>query len=75
MNHSCIGFGALNVDRLYQVERIARPGEESFIIGYEEHLGGSAANTMIGLSRLEHKVGYIGKVANDDSGSSTQGLH
>ncbi len=68
MKLDCVGFGALNTDRLYRVERIAKSGEESFISGYEEHLGGSAANTIIGLSRLEHKVGYIGKVANDDAG-------
>jgi len=64
----CVGFGALNVDRLCQVERIAKAGEESFIIGYEEHPGGSAANTIVGLSRLGHNVGYIGKVANDKEG-------
>lgn len=68
MKLECIGFGALNVDKLYQVERIAKPGEESFIIGCEEHLGGSSANTMVGLSRLGHRVGYIGKIANDDNG-------
>ncbi|MCJ7632529.1 carbohydrate kinase family protein [Candidatus Bathyarchaeota archaeon] len=68
MKLDCVGFGALNTDRLYRVERIAKSGEESFILGCEEHLGGSAANTIVGLSRLEHKVGYIGKVANDDDG-------
>ena len=68
MKIDCIGFGALNVDRLYQVERIAKPGEESPIIGHEEHPGGSAANAVIGLSRLGHKVGYIGKVSNDEGG-------
>ena len=68
MKLDCIGFGALNIDRLYRVERIAKPGEESFIIGHEEHPGGSAANTIVGLSRLGHNVGYIGKVANDKDG-------
>lgn len=66
MKLDCIGFGALNIDRLYQVDRIAKAGEEGFIIGYEEHPGGSAANTIVGLSRLGHNVGCIGKVANDE---------
>ncbi|MCJ7609399.1 carbohydrate kinase family protein [Candidatus Bathyarchaeota archaeon] len=64
----CIGFGALNVDKLYRVERIARPGEEVAVFDQEQHLGGSAANTIVGLSRLGHRVGYIGKVADDQEG-------
>ena len=67
----CVGFGALNVDKLYRVERIARPGEEIAVFDQEQHLGGSAANTLVGLSRLGHRVGYIGKVADDQEG----GLH
>lgn len=68
MKLDCIGFGALNLDKLYRVEQIAKAGEESFIIGYEEHLGGSAANTIVGLSRLGNKVGFIGKVSDDEGG-------
>lgn len=68
MRLDVIGFGALNVDKLYRVERIARAGEESFITGYDESPGGSAANTVVGLARLGIKVGYIGKVAKDREG-------
>ncbi|MCL1970685.1 MAG: carbohydrate kinase family protein [Candidatus Bathyarchaeota archaeon] len=63
-----IGFGALNVDTLLRVERIAGPEEESFIENYTESCGGSAANTIVGLARLGRKVGFIGKVANDHEG-------
>jgi ribokinase len=63
-----IGFGALNVDMLFKVERIASAEEESFINNYTETCGGSAANTMVGLARLGCKVGFIGKVANDREG-------
>ena len=31
--------------------------------------GGSVANTMVGLSQLGNKVGFIGKVSDDDFGS------
>ena len=57
-----IGFGSLNVDKLYRVKRIVRAGGESFITGYDETLGGSAANTVVGLARLGIKVGYIVKL-------------
>jgi len=63
-----IGFGALNVDKLYKVNKIAGPEEEGFIKGFEEVCGGSAANTIVGLARLGCKVGFIGKVANDREG-------
>jgi ribokinase len=47
-----IGFGALNLDRIFYVDRIVRPDEERFIRSVEHHPGGSAANTIVGLSRL-----------------------
>lgn len=63
-----IGFGALNMDKLYRVKRIAGADEESFITGYIEAPGGSAANTMVGLARLDVNTGCIGKLAQDREG-------
>lgn len=68
MKFEAVGFGALNMDKLYRVHRIARRGEESYIMGYSEAPGGSAANTIVGLARLGHKVGYIGKIGKDSEG-------
>lgn len=63
-----IGFGGLNVDRLFKVAKIAKAGEESHIIDCEEACGGSAANTIVGLARLGCGVGFVGKVAEDREG-------
>lgn len=63
-----VGFGALNVDKLFKVNRIAGAEEESFVIDYSETCGGSAANTMVGLARLGAHVGFIGKVGDDMEG-------
>jgi ribokinase len=63
-----VGFGALNVDKLFRVNRLAKAEEESFIEEYAEACGGSAANTAVGLARLGCKVGYIGKVGCDREG-------
>ena len=63
-----VGFGALNVDKLYKVNRIVGPEEEGFIINCQEACGGSAANAIVGLARLGCKVGFIGKVAIDREG-------
>jgi ribokinase len=63
-----IGFGALNVDRLFKVNRIAAAEDESVVTGYVEACGGSAANTMVSLARLGRKVGFIGKIGRDSEG-------
>ena len=68
MTFDVIGFGALNVDKLYKVNMIAREGEESFVIDFKEASGGSAANTIAGLARLGLRTGFIGKVAEDREG-------
>jgi ribokinase len=63
-----VGFGALNVDKLFKVEKISGAEEESSVIDYSETCGGSAANTMVGMAKLACKVGFIGKVAADPEG-------
>jgi ribokinase len=63
-----VGFGGLNVDKLFKVNKIAKAEEESYIKDCEETCGGSAANTIVGLARLGRKVGFIGKVADDREG-------
>jgi len=68
MKFDVIGIGALNVDRLYMVDQIAREDGESTIFDCIEVSGGSAANTVVGLTRLGLKTGYIGKVTTDREG-------
>ncbi|UCC33923.1 MAG: carbohydrate kinase family protein [Candidatus Bathyarchaeota archaeon] len=68
MRFNVVCFGALNMDKLHRVNRIAREDEESFIIDLKERPGGSAANTAVGLARLGLRVGFIGKVAEDREG-------
>ena len=68
MTFDVIGFGALNLDKLYKVNMIAKEEEESFVIDFKEAPGGSAANTVVGLARLGLKTGFVGKVAEDREG-------
>ena len=68
INIDVIGFGALNVDKLYKVANIAEIDGESFIKDEESTPGGSAANTIIGLSKLGCSTSYIGKIADDEDG-------
>ena len=69
MKMDVVGFGALNLDKLFQVNRVAHEDEESYITGKSESCGGSAANTIVGLARLGIETGFIGKVATDREGS------
>lgn len=63
-----IGIGALNFDRLYTVNKIAGGGEEERAFSAVEAPGGSAANTIAGLSRLGARTGFIGTVGRDKEG-------
>jgi len=63
-----IGFGALNVDKIYLVNKIPKAEEEAYVKDVKVFAGGSASNTIVGLSRLGLKTGYIGKVGNDADG-------
>ena len=68
LNAEIIGFGALNVDKLYSVENIVSADEESFIKSETDTPGGSAANTIVGLARLGLDTSIIGKIAEDEDG-------
>jgi ribokinase len=68
-NAEVIGFGALNCDKIFQVDDLARPGRETGIISAKSEPGGSAANTIVGLTRLGIKTGFLGTVGNDRKGS------
>jgi ribokinase len=68
MAFDVVGFGALNLDKLFKVNMIAKREEEGFVTDYKEAAGGSAANTTVGLARLGLKTGFIGKVASDHEG-------
>jgi ribokinase len=68
LKFNVVGFGALNLDKLFKVNIIAKEEEEGFVSDFKEEGGGSAANTIVGLARLELKTGFVGKVADDREG-------
>lgn len=65
MNHTeAVGLGALNMDNIYQVERILDDGE-AVVKDLASFPGGSAANTVYGLAKLGLNTGFIGAVGDD----------
>ncbi len=68
-NIEAVGLGALNMDNIYQVERILDDGEATVNrAGFFP--GGSAANTIYGLARLGVSTGFIGAVGKDTDGEA-----
>jgi ribokinase len=88
-----IGFGAINLDMIYEVESLAdtaydgievEPGRECWVSSevfsrvlrrVDQHgilkatsAGGSAANTVVALSRMGFRTGFVGKVGKDAEG-------
>jgi ribokinase len=68
-----IGFGALNMDKIMFVDKIPAPDEEAYVISVESHPGGSAPNTIAGLSRLGLRTGLIGNLGRDSEGKEMLG--
>ncbi len=68
-NIEIVGLGALNIDRIYQVERILDDGE-GIIDEATSSPGGSAANTIYGLAKLGVKTGFAGVVGDDAEGKT-----
>jgi len=66
-NIEIVGLGALNIDRLYRVERILDNGE-AVVNEAKSFPGGSAANTTYGLAKLGVSTGYAGVIGDDAEG-------
>ncbi len=63
-----MGFGALNLDKIFSVDKIPKEDEEGFVKDVRLYPGGSAANTIVGLARLNVETAYIGKIGDDGEG-------
>jgi ribokinase len=64
-----IGVGALNMDHIYKVERILEDGEVA-VDWVKSFPGGSAANTIYGLTRLGIGTGFCGAIGDDEEGKT-----
>ena len=61
-----VGFGALNVDNIYQVENLQLEENSAKLIASQP--GGSVANTISGLAKLGIATSFVGVVAQDKYG-------
>jgi len=60
-----LNFGSLNIDHVYQVDHIARPGETAASLDYSLFAGGKGANQSVAIARAGGAVMHIGKIGHD----------
>jgi ribokinase len=61
-------FGSLNVDMLFKVHALPRPGETVLCPGYELAAGGKGANQAAAAAKAGARVRMIGHLGDDDFG-------
>jgi ribokinase len=60
-----LNFGSLNIDKVYEVDHLALPGETITSINYNESCGGKGLNQSIALASAGAEVYHAGKVGRD----------
>lgn len=62
---SIVNFGSINLDFVYRVERLVRPGETVQAMGQELFSGGKGFNQSVALARAGASVRHVGRVGED----------
>jgi ribokinase len=60
-----INYGSLNIDMVYAVPHIVRPGETVSSVSFKMHAGGKGANQSVAIARAGGMVYHAGKVGWD----------
>ncbi len=60
-----LNFGSLNIDHVYRVDHIARPGETIASRSLDVYAGGKGANQSVALARAGADVSHAGRVGED----------
>ncbi len=60
-----INFGSLNIDYVYRVPHIVRPGETLLSADLKRYCGGKGANQSLALAKSGIKVRHAGRIGED----------
>ena len=60
-----LNFGSMNIDRVYSLPAIVRPGETITSTGYSEYCGGKGLNQSVALARAGANVHHVGRIGRD----------
>ena len=59
-------FGSMNIDNVYRVHHIVRPGETISSLGYQKNPGGKGLNQSIALAKAGMEVWHAGIAGKED---------
>ncbi|MHB0775525.1 ribokinase [Halomonas sp. WWR20] len=59
-------YGSINIDHVYRVPHLVRPGETLSSLGYRQVLGGKGANQSLALARAGGHVTHWGRLGQKD---------
>ncbi|MEC9484168.1 MAG: ribokinase [Halomonas sp.] len=59
-------YGSINIDHVYRVSHLVRPGETLSSHGYRQALGGKGANQSLAVARAGGKVMHWGRLGQSD---------
>ena len=60
-----LNFGSLNIDLVYQVPHIVKPGETISASSFQQHAGGKGANQSVALAKAGLPVWHAGTLGKD----------
>ncbi len=60
-----LNFGSLNIDKVYEVDHLVRPGETIISRSFKECSGGKGLNQSIALASAGAEVHHAGKIGKD----------
>lgn len=60
-----LNFGSVNIDHVYRVEHLVRPGETIASSDYRQFSGGKGFNQSIALARAGASVSHAGRIGQD----------
>ena len=62
MRDHILNIGSLNIDHVYRVPNIARPGETVAGLGYDVFPGGKGANQSAAAAKAGAPVAHVGRI-------------
>ena len=60
-------FGSINIDQIYRVPHLVRPGETLASLALDTVLGGKGANQSVALARAGATVAHVGRIGEADA--------
>ncbi|KAJ2800605.1 hypothetical protein H4R21_003109 [Coemansia helicoidea] len=65
MKHTVVSLASINIDEVYRVPHVVRPGETVSSVGLQRSAGGKGANASVAAARAGARVRVAGRIGSD----------